>query len=69
MMNRISRVLLRTERYLHNPFCFWCGEWMLLFCSRGTLEEMATIEHLQPRKKSGSDEDSNLELVHKRCNR
>lgn len=75
-MGKIERMLFRTKRYLHNPFCFWCGERMRLFANRinnnirhAAVEEMATIEHLQPRCDGGSDKDGNLELVHKRCNR
>lgn len=33
------------------------------------VENIATIEHLRPRRLGGSDESSNLLLVHKKCNR
>lgn len=62
-----KRMTFRATEYIKNPFCFWCGEWMLLFTMN--IEDMATIEHLTPRSKGGSDKQNNLRLVHKRCNR
>ena len=68
-MNRSERIRFRLAEYIKNPFCFWCGEGMLLFCDNEMVEEIATIEHLVPIRDGGPDNNANLRLVHKRCNR
>ena len=59
----------RREVFGLNPFCHWCDERMVLHPEPDEVEEMATIEHLKQKKDGGSDEPSNLKLVHKKCNR
>ncbi len=68
-LTKLKRKKFRLQEYIRNPFCFWCGEWMLLFCNKGQFEDFATIEHLKPICEGGKDEDVNLRLVHKRCNK
>lgn len=67
--NRKARMAFRFRKYLQNPFCYWCGEWMLVFCEHATLEDLATIEHVIPKRCGGTDKNDNLELAHKRCNK
>ncbi len=71
-MKRRARMTYRTKVYAKQPYCFWCGQRMILkplHGNRGALADMATIEHLIQQCKGGSDDPKNLRLVHNRCNK
>lgn len=67
-MRKSKRRKFRDRMFIKDPFCYWCGEWMILY-NHQDHGEMATIEHLVPRSAGGSDKPENLRLVHKRCNK
>ncbi len=68
-MNKKQRIQFRKTEYEKQPFCFWCGGLMLLTCETADREEIASIEHLTPRRRGGTDLEKNLRLVHKKCNK
>lgn len=68
-MGECARIAFRQKVFTANPFCHWCNGLMVLEPEPGELEDMATIEHLVPRSSGGTDNESNLRLCHKRCNR
>ena len=52
---------LRRKFYKKKPWCFWCGT---VFADVGE----ATLEHVIPLARGGSNEEVNLALACKRCN-
>ena len=68
-MTRHWRITLRRKMFDRNPLCYWCSRKMFLRPSKDKVAEMATIEHLRPKSIGGTDDESNLRLVHKKCNR
>ena len=69
MGRNAQRVAFRRRVFAVNPFCHWCDERMILEPEPHEIELMATIEHLTPKSKGGSDGETNLRLVHKKCNK
>lgn len=63
---RSARPSLRERLHALFPFCWWCGGGLDLGCN---LDTLATLEHLVPRNKGGSDDISNLRLAHHGCNK
>ena len=53
-------------RERHGDNCHWCGKPMDFVDKLNPLS--ATIEHLVPKSKGGTNEQSNLRLAHRRCN-
>ena len=51
---------LLKKRNMGNVFCFVCGKKVKF--------EDATLEHITPLSKGGSDEMSNYSISHKKCN-
>ncbi len=68
-MTKSERMAFRKKAFGENPYCHWCDKRMILSPEPDELEEMATIEHLLPQSKGGTDAEWNLKLVHKKCNR
>ena len=69
MLTKEQRMKIRRELFNINPFCYWCGKKMKLGAGfNGEMNLFATIDHLIPISKGGSDDTSNLVLVHKECN-
>ncbi len=66
---RSHRMKFRREEFAQNPYCYHCGDRMILCPEPDEVEDMATIEHLIPPRLGGSDFPDNFRLVHKRCNR
>ena len=48
--------------------CHYCGEPMIFPETAWRGSSLATIEHLTPRAKGGTDDMDNLVLAHLRCN-
>lgn len=63
------RMAFRLKIFTENPYCHWCDKRMILNPEPDEVEEMATIEHLIPKSEGGTDEESNLRLCHKKCNK
>lgn len=68
-LSRSQRMKFRYEEFLKNPYCFHCGNRMILNPEPEEVEDMATIEHLIQPLLGGSDFPDNLRLVHKKCNK
>lgn len=66
-LTRSQRKKIRSLLFKQNPLCFHCGLKMSLRHSNNR-ENLATLEHIIPRRDGGDDEMDNLALVHKRCN-
>ena len=68
-LNSVERKKLRRKLFTENPNCFHCGRKMKLGAGfNGEMDLFATIEHLVPRRDGGSNKESNIVLVHKKCN-
>jgi len=70
MAARISqpykRKLKAVLRERHGDNCHWCGKPMCFETNQEPLS--ATIEHVIPKSKGGTNKQSNLRLAHTRCN-
>lgn len=65
-LSRSERKRVRFQLYKTCPYCSVCGGLMSL--RPEDREDLATLEHIRPRRDGGGDEICNLKLVHKRCN-
>ena len=52
---------LRLRLLEADPFCFYCGGFLTV--------EWSTLDHVKPRSEGGPDEEWNLLLSCRRCNR
>lgn len=59
--NSVVRKRKRLRMLRRHPFCVYCG-W-------GLTEEDATLDHIQPRSKGGTDALENLVLSCRLCNK
>lgn len=77
----MSQSFKRPDSQLHldlweaqNQLCAFCGKTMLsnrFEAPHATVwaRNRATIDHIQPKSKGGTDRRDNLQLVHARCNK